>query len=287
MNGKTLILSAVLLGVAVGTPSAQGPPINTDTPITLGLAGRGVRTFARVVRMSSDRLGQRVTTTAWPVAIPYNITTNGVVGIVIPMVFKEVRRDRVKSSSSGLGDLSLFAKYVVLQVDRPGETFRLAPKVVLKLSTGDEQAAPTLGSGSTDVSFGGVGAWIRGRFGGYADMLYQVSGRASDRQIGNGLVYNLALAYRLSPAVYKTYPARQVNAYLELNGSWKAKDRVKGQNVSDSGGHVLFLSPGIQYIPLSRLLVGASVQVPLVKDLNGTQMEPDWTASAGLRVLLF
>ncbi len=29
---------------------AQGPPINTDTPIMLGVQGRGVRTFVKIIR---------------------------------------------------------------------------------------------------------------------------------------------------------------------------------------------------------------------------------------------
>ncbi len=273
--------------VAASPALAIGPPINTDTPITLGLEGRGVRTFAKIVRSSNERSDGRVTTTLWPVALPYNVTTKAVAGIIVPTVFKEVRRGSETVSSAGLGDISLFAKYVVLQIDRHRETLRLAPKVVLKLPTGDEKETPALGSGSTDVSAGGVAAWLKGRFGLYAEAHCHVTGSSNGRQFGNGVVYNLALAYRLVPAVYETYPARQVNGYLEFLGSWKGKDRFKGRNVQDSGGHLLFLAPGLQYIPLSWLLVESSLQLPLLKDLNRTQMEPDWTLIAGLRVLLY
>ena len=266
---------------------AIGPPINTDTPITLGLEGRGIRSFVKVVRASSDPLDGRVTTTLWPLAIPYNVTTEGVVGIIVPRLFKEVRRGSETVSSSGLGDISIFAKYVVLQIDRHQETFRLAPKIVLKLPTGDEKETPALGSGATDISFGGVAAWLRGRLGVYADGLYQATGKANERQVGNGVAYNFALAYRLLPVVYRTYPAQQVNAYLEFNGSWKGKDQTEGQTVSDSGGQVLFFSPGFQYIPLSRLLIETSFQLPVLKNLNGVQMESDWTINVGLRALLY
>ena len=144
----------------------------------------------------------------------------------MPTVFKNVRRGGQTISSSGLGDISLFVKYVVLQVDRHQETFRVAPKVVVKLPTGDDKEAPALGSGSTDLFLGGVAARLRGRLGVYAEGLYQVTGKSNGRQFGDGLVYNLALGYRLVPAVYKTYPARQVNGYVEFNGSWKGKDKL-------------------------------------------------------------
>ena len=52
-----------LLSLAAVPALAIGPPINTDTPITLGLEGRGVRSFVKVVRASSDRLDGRVITT--------------------------------------------------------------------------------------------------------------------------------------------------------------------------------------------------------------------------------
>lgn len=45
---------AVLLALFAAVPAAAiGPPINTDTPITLGLQGRGVRTFAKMTRASA------------------------------------------------------------------------------------------------------------------------------------------------------------------------------------------------------------------------------------------
>ena len=282
------LLCLWLLPWLAATPAvAIGPPINTDTPITLGLEGRGVRSFAKVIRASNDRLDGRVTTTLLPVAIPYNMTTKGVAGLIVPMVFKELRRSGTTTSSSGLGDISLFAKYVVVQMDRHQQTLRLAPKVVLKLPTGDEEGAPALGSGSTDLSLGVVGARLKGRLGLYAEGQYQVTGKGNGRQFGNGLAYNLALAYRLVPAVYETYPARQLNGYLEFIGSWHGRDTFKGGNVLDSGGHLLFLAPGLQYIPLSWLLFETSLQLPLLKNVNGTQMEPDWTVVAGLRVLLY
>ena len=246
-----------------------------------------MRTFAKVVRVSNGRLDAKATTTLLPFAIPYNATKDAVVGVVVPTVFKEMQQGVGTTSSSGLGDISLFAKYVVFQVDGHQQTFRLAPKVVVKLPTGDETEAPALGTGSTDVSIGGVAAWLKGRTGVYSDWLYHVSGTANGRAFGNGLIYNAAFAYRLQPAVYKTYPTRQTNVFLEFNGSWRDHDRLDGQTVADSGGHVILIAPGIQYIPLSRLLVEASLQMPMLVNLGGRQMEPDWAASLGARFLLY
>ncbi len=276
-----------LVGFIARPAAGIGPPINTDTPITLGLDGRGVRTFVKVIRASDDMDGH-LTTTLWPVVVPYNLTTKGVAGIIVPTVFKEMQRGGETVSSSGLGDISIFAKYVVLQIDRHQQTFRLAPKLVLKLSkNADEKEIPALGSGSTDIAMGAVAAWLKGRLGFYGDGLYTITGESNGRQIGNGLEYNLALAYRLSPVIYRTYPARQTNVYLEFNGWWKGRDKIQSQDILDSGGQVLFVAPGIQYIPLRQLLGEISLQLPVLDELNGVQMGPDWTVNAGIRVLLY
>ena len=56
---------------------AQGPPINTDTPIMLGLGGRGIRTFFKLVRKETllddgdeteNLMENEATSLIWPVA---------------------------------------------------------------------------------------------------------------------------------------------------------------------------------------------------------------------------
>ncbi len=46
---------------------------------------------------------------------------------------------------------------------------------------------------------------------------------------------------------------------------------------------MLFLSPGAQFIT-QHFIVEASVQVPVVQDLNGPQLEKDFVAVLGVRV---
>jgi len=55
--------------------------------------------------------------------------------------------------------------------------------------------------------------------------------------------------------------------------------------VRASGGQLLFLSPGLQYLPRPNVILEGSVQVPIYRDLNGRQLAPDWSAVVGLRYL--
>ena len=43
---------------------------------------------------------------------------------------------------------------------------------------------------------------------------------------------------------------------------WTDRSRLDGARVADSGGHELFVSPGLQYM-YSTIIIEASVQVPV------------------------
>lgn len=275
---------------------AQGPPIQSDTPILLGLEGRGAMVRTLVMRKSKlyqngskafDPLNRRETIVAGLLVLPFNLTSDLLVGTEIPTINVEMKTVGRSGSSFGLGDASVFAKWVFIQVDRLGKTFRIAAKGTVKFPTGNENRHPPLGTGALDYSLGAVGAWIGKRYGVYAGIAYRFNGTSEGVDRGNGLEYNAALGFRVIPATYAMYPAKQVNTYLEVNGRFAWKDSLNDREFTDSGGNTILLSPGIQYIPSRILLVEASFQVPVVQRLNGTQLGTDFALSAGIRVLLF
>ncbi len=264
---------------------AQGPPINTDSPILLGISGAGVRSFVKVIKKSSQ--DEDLTVTVLPVVIPYNVTTRLLVGGVFPYFNKELDTNTGSMSSSGFGDTKLFAKYVVHQIDRKQETIRFVVKSSVTLPTGDEDAEPALGDGTTDYSFGVVAGWIKPRVSLTTEGVYSLNTSRSGMNYGDSFAYNIALGYRLSPAVYERYPSPQVNVYLELNGITTKRDVLNSQSDKDTGGTTLLLSPGIQYVGGRKWLVEGSIQFPIVENLNGSQLETDIIASLGMRILLF
>ena len=141
----------ILVGISVFSlqaekVSAQGPPINTDSPILLGLSGGAVRSFAKVIRKSKllengeeidDTINQKLTIIVLPVVLPYNLTTRLLIGGALPLFNKDLSTNSGSSSSTGIGDVKVFAKYVPLQIDRDVETIRLAVKGKVKYTTGD------------------------------------------------------------------------------------------------------------------------------------------------------
>jgi hypothetical protein len=47
---------------------------------------------------------------------------------------------------------------------------------------------------------------------------------------------------------------------------------LNDQDVANSGGTLIFLTPGFQIVLNPRFLVEATFQIPIVQELNGTQL---------------
>jgi hypothetical protein len=60
-----------------------------------------------------------------------------------------------------------------------------------------------------------------------------------------------------------------------------------GTLLSDTGGHMLFVAPGLQLLPLTNWALEASFQVPIVRALYGTQLAPTWSLAIGARAVLY
>ena len=68
-----------------------------------------------------------------------------------------------------------------------------------------------------------------------------------------------------------------------MNGEWHAREVTGGIKEPNSGGNVVYLSPGIRY-SLDRWSAFASVGLPIVNEVNGVQAEPDWRLVTGVAV---
>jgi hypothetical protein len=69
---------------------------------------------------------------------------------------------------------------------------------------------------------------------------------------------------------------------LQLNLHWKDRDSGTDAEPDESGGRYVNLSPGLTHLLTPRLQVYGFVQLPLYRDVNGTQLTADWSAVAGI-----
>ena len=74
-----------------------------------------------------------------------------------------------------------------------------------------------------------------------------------------------------------------IDAVLELNGEWQAKQTISGTTDPNSGGNVVFLSPGMR-IASNRWSGFVTVGLPIINDLNGLQSEQNYRLFGGVLV---
>jgi hypothetical protein len=218
-------------------------------------------------------------------------------------------------TSSGVGDLTGIAQYRFMHDHVRG--IDAAVLIGVKAPTGKTNARTNdgdlfdaefqPGSGSWDVIFGAAfSKEFGGPFSVHSSVMYVVAGTGTqDTDLGDRFAYNLSLVYRITgpdahvgalahsephrhshPIVYKakaSAPAPALDVMLELNGDWHAKSRTQGVADPNSGGHTLYLSPGLR-LTVDRWSGYVSVGVPIVNELNGTQAKPRWRALTGASV---
>jgi hypothetical protein len=90
-----------------------------------------------------------------------------------------------------------------------------------------------------------------------------------------GNVYAADLGYR--------YDATDdLGLNLQLNYTYKTRDKGSEAEPEDSGGQTLSLAPGITYAFTPAVQVYAFVGVPLYRNVNGVQLTANWSAAAGV-----
>ncbi|VAX23842.1 hypothetical protein MNBD_IGNAVI01-919 [hydrothermal vent metagenome] len=252
MRTKLIILLIVLSSTEI---FSQGPPIITDTPILLGLSGGGVRTFGKVVQSDAG------STFIQMLIIPYNFTSKFQVGLVQNYTFRSLN---IGEHNSGLGNTAVFAKLQLFKVDGKAKTFRSIVKLVQRFPTGKMSIG--------DNSYGTTLQWnigyITTEYGLYGTLGYTLN----SSNVPDNLNYDLAFGYPLLP---QKYPVMQLNVFIEAN----AKVNF------DSNQHILFISPGIQLIPLNTFLIETSLQIPVVQ--NNFSTKANYNYLLGIRYLFF
>ncbi|HEX9741463.1 MAG TPA: transporter [Nitrospiraceae bacterium] len=235
--------------------------------------------------------------TAWALVsvLGYGATADLALFGVVPYVDKSLEvtqgATRTERSASGLGDVSLFARYTVYRRDWPGRTFRVAPFLGLELPTGDDderdgagRLPPSVqpGSGSWDPFGGLVLTYQTLDFQVDAQASYQANTEADDFAFGDVARLDGSLQYRLWPRELGPGVPGFLYGVLEANLIHQDKNQTDGDDDPNSGGLSLFVLPGLQYVT-KRWIGEGGVQIPVVQDLNGTALETEYVLRAGFR----
>ena len=276
---------------------ALGAPVTFNTALPVG----GDEFVARAIVQSSQSgddpgaTDRDLSATSLVSVLGYGVTPRLAVFGVLPYTDKDldltVGGSRLSRSSSGIGDVSLFGRYTLLQRDQPGRTFRVAPFVGVKAPTGDDDERDSLGRLPAALQ-SGTGAWDA--FGGvvatYQILAFQVDGQVSYRvnneangfDPGDEARLDASLQYRLWPRTLGSGVPDFLYGVLEMNLVHRDKHEINGTTDENSGGTTLYLAPGLQYVS-KRWIVEGVVQLPVIENLNGSALETDFIVRAGVR----
>ena len=275
------------------------------------ISGFGVRTFVSFLEFNDllaagskvDDAAQRsVSVRVMPVSLVYGLRRSVSVVGIFPFIDKGMSISgpdgpTTVGAGTGIGDATFLVKWRFFRRDRGRGTLRLAVEGGAKTPTGgstlhDAHGAllpPALqrGSGSwdptADLTLTYVPTAARGRWVFTGDVGATIATEANGFERGDRIAYDAMAKYRIHPA---RYPGRDTFLLLEINGRWQGRSRSMGLEVTDSGGHIVYLAPGIQFLLRGNLILEGGVQIPIMRELNGTQLAPSFNGLVGLRYII-
>ena len=257
-------------------------PIATNTALPLSTDELIIRQQFVMTRSSDQISGisRSVDRFESRTVLGYGFTSKLAVFGVLPLVDISADIGATSSSEFGLGDSALFARYEVYRSDRPGQTLRIAPYAGVRLPTGRDGKT---GDGSTDV-FGGLittmasTQWVLD-----SQLRYDHNREADGFERGDSTSFETSFQYRLSPGSITQETNAFIFGVIELSANYYERNQMGAVTDPNSGGFQLFLTPGLQY-STRRWIADFGVKVPVLNDLNGTALEPDYSVLASIRV---
>jgi len=223
--------------------------------------------------------------------LDYAINREWSVAVQAPLVSRDhahtvdnLPPDVEQAKYSALGDVRVSAKYRFMAADHhSGGGLRFG----LKLPSGgtDKEMAPGTpmeaslqpGSGSTDLILGGYTWWTRpgSHWSGLAQLqVQQAIAERNDYRPGTSISLDLGANYAIS---------ERVAGLLQLSFLHRARDHGGNADpLGSSGGHAVFLSPGLSVTVAPGTHVYGFVQLPIRQYVNGEQLTPRWSATLGV-----
>lgn len=203
------------------------------------------------------------------VELKYGLTGDWVIGAGLP--YQRISEEA--ESASGISDLTLTSKYRFWRRDSLGLQESAALLLAVNLGNGDETAQPALGNGATDLITGLTYGYEGRKWYRWAAIRHRFNGENNQGlQAGDKTLIDLVVGVRLKPTPY-TKP--DTVWMLELNGEYRQRAKLNGQNLINSGGSEWFISPGLMWTK-RNFAVKTGVQIPVTRDLNGQQDDSNY-----------
>lgn len=203
----------------------------------------------------------------------YGLTSRLQVLAIVPYVFNEMTFVEETSDGKGWGDPEVLATLSLSP--NPMGKMNVQAIAGVRLPLGKDDLKDAEGELSDHHLQPGSGAWA-GLFGAqalfgsaglplYASVSYQLNGSNDhDFSYGDVLRYNFAAQKGLGSVL---------DVIGEINGRYADYDKEGAEKDANSGGSVVYFSPGLRLRMFTAVSLRAQVQIPVFKDLHGEQDE--------------
>ncbi|MBI3855916.1 MAG: transporter [Planctomycetes bacterium] len=229
---------------------------------------------------TGDPFHQREFSQAAVLSAHYGVMNTLQAGTVIPYVSHVLEGDGLnRLASSGIGDVTLYAKWRYYRWDDVGKAMNFSLLGGLELPTGRDDAVDRgvrlpadlqPGSASWDPFIGTAVTHEPGRWRFNAMALYKRVGEGTHNYKEADQVFaEIAAGNRfwLEP-----YPGPFMRADVMLRFRHEGADRQAGRTVADTGGDLLSLGVNWAFRPRPTLDLQISVEVPLFEEVRGVQL---------------
>jgi hypothetical protein len=212
-------------------------------------------------------------------------------------------------SPSGIGDLSLLAKYRMTEGE--GQGLQLALIGGIKIPTGSThkrseegerlETEHQPGTGSWDPVFGASASAKIGQAQLTASTLYQLSTKGAQRtRLGDRLQGGIALSHRFGVAMHgreepslnhhhgdaldenHEHPHDSWDAFVELAGEWEGRQQADGEIEQASGGKWAYVAPGVRFNSASGWSAAAAFALPVWQNIRESHPDNRYRAMLSL-----
>lgn len=298
-NDETLDkLSAIQVSLE-GTGGETGmplAPVRTTSPGLTVYKGGAITPRYFYTRQHLGSL--KVDRHSFLLGVSYTPTSTLQLEAEIPYQSTQFDNETQSGSSHGLGNITLWGKYRFYRTLETWGDKQSAVRFGLELPTG-KKGAP----GEAELA---APEFVRQQLGGinsglavHADAAYSQARRRliyganiegtfrSERdgfRLGHELRLNTDLEYVLLPFKYRS-PTKELFLILETTTVLRGRGRARDQTVSGSSSSEFYLAPALQYVASPRLVLEASLQLPVAHSAGPQTLRTDKNLLVGIRYL--
>lgn len=257
-------------------------PITFNTALPVSDGEFILREQIILTQSSDDQNGieRDVTNVKAVSVIGYGVAQDLAIFAILPVVNIDRRIGATSSNVTGFGDATIMLRKEAVRWDGPGRTTRIAPFAGVIVPTGRRGRT---GDGSLDLFAGAVLTVAATDMVFDSQIKYIANRKARGFARGDAISADASVQYRLFPKDVSDASNGFLFGVLEANITRSAKNRLAGIADPNSGGTQVSLSPGIQYAA-KRWIAEAAVKIPVVNDLNGSALAPDYSIIVGIRL---